>query len=195
MLLLVMVLGSSLSSVQAVPPVFEDDDSPPASQAEEIDEPYYNEDNPYWESDMGNYNCYGYAIDLKGLIIPGFTQSEDDVSAIGVRKDLIALGYEHVVVSTTFIEPVNSDIYVIAFRKGPIDFHFMKYDSYNDVWTHKPGTTAVLTFKTEFFEDVWISESYKFSENQWYKDESYTYNQTIYYIYYEDGGDEGIVGP
>jgi hypothetical protein len=122
----------------------------------------------YWNSSLfGYYNCYAYAIERTEnphtyptlrQYQPGdfagtgsFTPSISVYNlALIVKDDLEFLGYS---VSVTSSVPVTLDPYdkLICIRRAnnsPYDYHFMKYNTADGYWYHKPGFTAILKINT-----------------------------------------------
>lgn len=204
--LLVLVLGLSMNTVSARPTdldPFGDDDGIVQERVTPtiaLDAPTVNYDNPYWENDMEDYNCYGYALGVNLDVAPGDYSNGSAWTATNIKNDLEALDYVDVTISTSFDRPGENG-YVIAFRLGEIqqttldtvnDYHVMKYD--NGVWTHKPGGSAVLTLKPQYLNADWPLEFYKVNDDYlddgWYQLENQSYDGTIYFITYYDEVDE-----
>lgn len=112
-----------------------------------------------------NYNCYAYAIgrtespanygEYHNQYQPGvfsdngsFSYSMDICElAQLVCDDLYSLGMININVYNNMPNILNEDYKMICVRRGPTDYHFMKYDIQTDSWYHKPGKTAVLKYK------------------------------------------------
>lgn len=155
----------------------------------------------YFDISYYYYNCYAYAIDrietpplykTDKQYQPGdfsggeiFTKTIDIYDlALGVKNDLEALGFENVRVN--LIKPSALKLYeqLICIRRTTSDipdYHLMKYDPVSDSWYHKPGSTAILKYKSNPGDYDWISEfSYDGIEHL----SNIVYDSDIYYITY-----------
>ncbi len=122
-----------------------------------------------------NFNCYSYAIDRRETwhIIgePSGNRWQDtwtiEESANAVEADLKTFGYS--CVKQTISRPRNYTISsgqkAIALKVTSVtslnrDFHFMRLftDNNTDVWRHKPGSTAILTYNSMPSNSPWYSE-------------------------------------
>ena len=152
-----------------------------------------------WQDDYGNYNCYSYAINYiegdfnkdRGRKPGQMSNGEYSINlpiaqmAELVRNDLISIGYSDVYVTNTRPAFLCEGEKLICIRKGETDFHFMKYHSDGDFWTHKPGGSAILKYNHQPSNDViWLNE---FIDQYGYANvnEACTYTSEIYYIIYD----------
>jgi len=143
-----------------------------------------------WYSDYANYNCYAYAIGVTEWHNPGdFSDNKDAFSrtniaglAYAVKYDLEGLGFEEIYVGNS--KPaIRSYEKLICVRRGTDDYHFMRYDASENVWYHKPSTTAVLKYKYEpSFSREWTNEY--IDRNGVAHEGGHTYDSQIYYIAY-----------
>lgn len=160
-----------------------------------------------WKQKWSNYNCYAYAIHRSESekfysrdhqYNPGFTSNSyiytldsEELSEI-VNDDLVALGYTVNYVGTTMPSTINDNQELICVRTtiGSFpsnlfnwDYHFMRYDKYDEVWYHKPGDTAVLRYNTSVSNSLLWYDEYSLNgvcnSNYMHK-----YCDTIYYILY-----------
>lgn len=156
-----------------------------------------------WQSNYLDYNCYSYAInyiegnqDIDRGRYPGqmsngsFSMSLSISEMAGlVKNDLIAIGYDDVYVTNERPTVLCEGEKLICIRKGTDDYHFMKYHSDGDFWTHKPGGTAILKYNHQPSNDViWRGEAILDSAGTAVIDQSITYTSEIYYIIYDWAG-------
>lgn len=121
-----------------------------------------------------NQNCYGYALDKIERPSPG-SYSDQTYSQTGatieqfaalVEDDLAALGYSCIQMSQSCpsSSSLSSTDNLICIRRShpaylQAEFHFMKYIKAEDVWRHKPGIGAILTYNyTPSTGRDWLSE-------------------------------------
>ena len=132
----------------------------------------------YYDEKWLNYNCYAYSLNrveqpqfyYSGELAqyqPGNMSNDGsfaDTSSITelaelVKKDLMAMGYSNIFLSST-IPTIDSTQELICVRRhGSIDYHFMRYDIETNAWYHKPGNKAVLKYNfVPSNELIWYSE-------------------------------------
>ena len=123
------------------------------------------------------YNCYAYAIDryesddyyqVVEKFQPGaFSKPEYDDTiyfwyflsvtidglAVCIKNDLEAIGYKNVEIHNAIPSTLDDNQKLICLRRGPYDYHFMRYDKDTDAWYHKPGGTAILRYDCELLND------------------------------------------
>ena len=156
-------------------------------------------------SDMGNYNCYAFAIDWTICQInPGFSanitldyENETALSLATYAKMDLQSSYKNmscVKITTTcptdsiFLSGKNA----ICVRKGfdgdeTYGYHFMKLQSAG--WLSKPGITTILLF-TDTVNGListsipWYSEYTYYENGPWYTDDM-IYSGPIYYLIYQ----------
>lgn len=142
-----------------------------------------------WKNEYANYNCYGYSINRKKFVNPGYYSGKAFSMSYSISKmaditisDLEKLGY------TAYKKAgkptkLNDGERIICIRKGPIDYHFMKGGSSVTKWEHKPGGTNPLKWKySNPGKKVWTNE-YSI-RNVCYSGNT-KYNSTIFYIVYK----------
>lgn len=145
---------------------------------------------------MPYYNCYAYALGRTSACDPGDFSSYNygsnhsiDKVANGVKSDLTTgLGYRCVKIQTTRPNSSTGWNRVIAVRKdlsgdlnGFNDYHFARM--FSSVWRHKPGLSAVLTFKSAPNNStIWTNEAYA---SGIYYSPTITYESNIRYILYK----------
>ncbi len=150
-------------------------------------------------SNMTSYNCYGYAIGETVFQNPGYHSGQGFNLSMSIAQmaglvedDLRALGYDCVQVNTARYptQTLSSGAIQICIRKANNnrDYHFMRAFNGN-VWRHKPGGTAILTYNYQPSNSrVWTNEYYV--NGTAYEGDT-TYDSSIYYIIYnEDHVDE-----
>lgn len=148
-----------------------------ASYGDERDQLLYSTFHSYPEY-FDDFNCYAYALGRSdNAYSPGNFVGVEYQTSWGIIQcarytylDLTqGLGFDCVKQHTTL---PNLDVplgtVVIALRvegmteDGNHDFHYMRLFKHNgnNVWRHKPGNTAVLTFNLEMSESVpWTNEA------------------------------------
>ncbi len=149
-----------------------------------------------------NYNCYSYALHggsvyewfSPGRYI-GLTITANELATMSssrfaslVQYDLQQLGYTNITISTTR-PSYQSGYKVIAFRKITDDYHFM-WEYGNNVWRHKPGSSAILKYNyTSLTDGRWINEGLYLgnyaTEEGIYASWTKEYTGTVYYIKYK----------
>ena len=150
-----------------------------------------------WDNVFLEYNCYGYAIGLMEWLNPGslsgstMNPETDSINLLTsyVRDDLLALGYNNVIIRTFCPELNTIHIHrkLICVRMDTDgnaqgrDYHFMMYSSNN--WYHKPGGTNPLRYRfTPSTSRDWTNEcsiqNVAFGPDR-------TYEGTIYFITYD----------
>ena len=155
-----------------------------------------------WVSSFENYNCYSYALGITdawfdpGLItalsnnpaaldtwemdIPN-TTIEEIVER--VEDDLQTLQKVRIFHRASEMDTSNlcTNESVICVRKGPEDYHFMRYST--DGWLHKPGETQILKYNiTPTNSENWTNEAV-YKNN--YVEPDTVYDSTIYFISYD----------
>ena len=145
--------------------------------------PLSGSENPYdpdaWNQDKirTNNNCYSYAvstriIDRNGKPQPGYFShfkpiSEEEYSDCKnfhkrIKKDI---PFMYLI---SFEEPCKKGFYkafiAVDNKKGDKDYHFWRQDS-NGMWSHKPGTTAVVNVDSDgklIFNPLLANRKYKY---------------------------------
>lgn len=160
-----------------------------------------------WSDSYYYYRCYAYAIVrtygtyCPGQIAAGYMNSSyyaydyntsPALAASRVVSDLEYLGYD-ARYTTTRPTSLDASETLICVRVSTTNgqFHFMRYNSINGKWQHKPGTSVPLRFRSTPSNSIgWIVEGvlkYDGSSETVYEcDTSYTYNSTIYYVVFSD---------
>lgn len=104
---------------------------------------------------LGDYNCGGYALGTFNWFCPYGSYAEDTL--LGRRSKettlknftkYILLTFEERIRLISKVEEKTKDEYVIAFRIGYEDFHFMKRGD-NGVWYHKPAAIQFAELKRQ----------------------------------------------
>lgn len=154
----------------------------------------------YHES-MNNYNCYSFAIDrldkfsyysadipslsigqLSNILEFNYHQNPISIVLDQIVSDLESLNLKNV----TYYDSMPNDLSgkeLICFRRGYLDYHFMKYDKNSKEWYHKPGNSAILKYIGTFDNDIrWDLE---YSINGYIFTNEITYDSDIYYFTYE----------
>lgn len=163
-----------------------------------------------WDDNFENYNCYAYAIDtttvkanpgLFKYLMDGGTLIDyefdiadyecEDLAEL-VCADLDVLGKERIYYSWNCpnTDSMCTNETIICVRKGPYDFHFMRYDQDLSAWMHKPSTTHILQYKYEPTESRdWSNErsirGVVYDANLWYTSEIFyiSFNGHNWYSY------------
>ncbi len=148
-----------------------------------------------WLESHQFYNCYAYAVNrTDSFYWPGKFSTVKDFNkfnisdsiydlALDVKADLSSSTFSNKCIRITTTRPssVASGQSCICIRKGPIDFHFMKF--YSSFWCHKPGGTNPLKYKyLPSTSRVWTNEC---SIRGISHSATTQYNSTIYYIIYQ----------
>ena len=148
-----------------------------------IKSPLSGSENPYrplaWNQDKirTNNNCYSYAVNTKiigrnGKPQPGYfahckSISENEYSDCRnfykrIKKDI---PFMYLI---SFEEPCKKGFYkafiAIDNKEGDKDYHFWRQDS-NGMWSHKPGTTAVVNVDSDgklIFNPLLANRKYKY---------------------------------
>ena len=161
---------------------------------------YTPQQNVFWQipNNMGNFNCYGYGVDLRVLMQPGFSSdavynlSTVSISTLAnhVKNDLQSSHLDQDCVRITTNRPdasiLSSGLNAICIRKGSssagvYDYHVMKLT--NNGWLHKPGQTAIIKHtKTLSPTTPWYSEGT--SDGITWVRSDINYTGPIYYIIY-----------
>lgn len=150
-------------------------------------------------SNRGNYNCYAYALGKTDSWYyvgesSGHNLTQVDIAdksiyeiATYVKADLQSSSLNKMCVKIVSARPSYSSLSsgqtAICVRKGSdgimYDYHFMKLFN-GDVWRHKPGGTAILTYDyLPSNSRNWTNESYDGSVA---RSGMCVYNSDIYYI-------------
>ena len=111
-----------------------------------------------------DYNCGGYALGTFNWFCPYGSYAEDTLYGKRSKETTlknftkyILLTFEERIRIISKVEEKTNDEYVIAFRIGYEDFHFMKRGD-NGIWYHKPGSNTIRRIKkTEVFSEVWYT--------------------------------------
>ena len=158
---------------------------------------YVLEDNIVWgawDNDYEHYNCYAYALGLTdafhwpGKFSTNPTWEDSDLNnsiytlASYVQSDLMSATFSNQCVTMTTTAPSSllPGQSCICIRKGPDDFHFMKFSS--GAWYHKPGRTNPLKYMhTPSASKVWKGE---FSYKGVAYEGSTVYDSAIYFLIY-----------
>ena len=194
LLLVVNGIMISLDTVYAEEKLLEQDSLKEESVLEETNTLHYSTVYGEWDDSYENYNCYAYAIDYlytgnsyNTSLFPGQISGEIyyllpiEQLANLVRNDLITLGYEDIYVTNKRPTGTVLNEKVICIRRGDESFHFMKYHSEGNFWTHKPGKTMILKYNYQPSNDIiWTSEYV--DKNGVYHADNYihTYTSEIY---------------
>lgn len=132
-----------------------------------------NENITHFEEE--DYNCMGYALgtfeweELSSFesVDENDFDSLEDVALACVKELNGCFDYLRRIDKP---EEATEDEYVIAFRAGYDDFHFLRRTS-DGIWTHKPGSGVVQNLsEEEVFGTAWAEHRY------------YPYISTIYYF-------------
>lgn len=151
---------------------------------------------------LSYYNCYSYAIGRYnqnydgtadkslGIGVPStgreipLSATTIEQMAYTVKADLETLSCINVTVST--VRPmVSGSKKLICVRKKEqtSHYHFMRYDSEDGYWYHKPGISSVLKYKYEPSNDRnWTDEHYDGGAHK----PTLEYDSQIYYISYNE---------
>lgn len=153
-----------------------------------------------WDNRWENYNCYAFSIgrneedpfyyspifqyqpgEMSG---PDRFEREGSIEKLAnlIKKDIEAMGYNNVALSTT-IPSITNNQSLICVRKNDYDYHFMKYDLATNAWYHKPGPSAVLKYNgIPNNSEIWYGEISKYGiESRNIND----YDSDIYFIKYD----------
>ncbi len=165
-------------------------------------------------SGLTNFNCYAYAIGQSsaGQVDPGDFSTDGYYPFISitslvslVESDLSALGFWSYHQTSKPTSLPDQYFKVICVRKNASGdgYHFMKMNGSLSSWTHKPGQTMILSWRSTSPS----TSNYPTSGTTYWTDEYYVYNYgwyggtynnrysgTIYYILYKSLTDPGI-GP
>lgn len=100
------------------------------------------------------FNCAGYALGTFSWV--HVTNSIFDLDPEGCVDNMLR-EFDNVRVIRESSE-LKTGEYLVAFRTGPRDFHFMKRGK-NGVWYHKMGSTAPIhrATKQDVFADKWTN--------------------------------------
>ena len=127
-----------------------------------ITDPYNNEGRNSKNTRLSEYNCGGYALSTYNWFCPNtnaekyYNMDIEERVNYSVRYIIRFFGKEKIRVIHS-IEEKTSTEYIIAFRVGDEDFHFMKRGD-NGVWYHKPGSNTIRRIKKEeVFAEKWYS--------------------------------------
>jgi len=175
------------------------------AQAEESTENYEIQDSIAlpWENWMDKNNCYAYAIDRylddpesNSYCNPGyFSDSGSSCSSIqdvvnATEEDLEELCNMDITISTTcpVLSTLPQGYSLICIRtttSGAFDYHFMRYNSADGFWYHKPGNAGtVMKYKTQPSVNIaWTSEYVNINGVAYAG--SVIYDSVIYYISYK----------
>lgn len=115
-------------------------------------------------TELSQYNCGGYALNTYNWFCPYGSYDGDTLHGRRSKETTlknftryILLTFEERIRIISKVEEKTKDEYVIAFRIGYSDFHFMKRGD-NGVWYHKPGSNTIRRIKkTEVFSDAWYT--------------------------------------
>lgn len=124
--------------------------------------------------DEDDYNCMGYALgtfewDEPVNFVSIYEEGYDDVEDVAYRCVEEIKCYENVRIISS-IDELEIDEYMIAFRTGCDDFHFVRQNS-DGSWTHKKGSGIIEEIEEkEVFSDIWCAER------------AYPYISKIYYF-------------
>ena len=156
----------------------------------------------WWDTTLNYLKCYAYAI---GRTIDshrpgGYSGNESGPPyppikklAYLVKADLKALGYNVVHVSNDplIIETLQAHQKLICIRRGAKDnfnpdfygdFHFMKYNSDDGYWYHKPGPSVPLRYLHQaHYGGIWNNQTQEYEWNDECCLEGGEYKGTIIY--------------